>query len=127
MSFPEVVNMYNRDWERIQNPPREPEFLEPAEYGGGTACEGAATPDPDLHAPRGGDSLIENQLQSRSLPIGLCVTVDHPGGRPRRPPRQMWDEVNRLMSDFFYGKKFCGGKFCGGKFHPKKSGGEKEL
>jgi hypothetical protein len=33
MSFPEVVNMYNRDWERIQNPPREPEFMEPAEYG----------------------------------------------------------------------------------------------
>ncbi len=42
MSFPEVVNMYNRDWERIQNPSREPAFLEPAEYGGGTACEGVA-------------------------------------------------------------------------------------
>lgn len=85
MAFPEVVNMYNRDWERIQNPPREPEFIEPAEYGPANC-----------------------------------------------PPCQMWDEVNRLMADFFYGKNFCGGKFygksscgkkvCGKKFCVKKAG-----
>ena len=79
MSFPEVVNMYNRDWERIQNPPREPEFIEPAEYGPANC-----------------------------------------------PPCQMWDEVNRLMTDFFYDKDFYGGKFhgkssCGKKVCGKKS------
>jgi hypothetical protein len=85
MAFPEVVNMYNRDWERMQNPPREAEFIEPAEYGPANC-----------------------------------------------PPCQMWDEVNRLMADFFYDKNFYGEKFygkssygkrvCGKKFCVKKAG-----
>ena len=78
MAFPEVVNMYNRDWERIQNPPREPEFIEPAEYG-----------------------------------------------PANRPPCQMWEEINRLMADFFYDKKFYDEKSYGKKFHGKKPCGEK--
>jgi len=78
MSFPEAVNMYNRDWERMQNPPREPEFVEPAEYG----------------------------------PSGC-------------PPCQMWDEVNRLMADFFYGGKPNDKKFCGERFYDKRSNGKR--
>jgi len=78
MSFPEVVNMYNRDWERIQNPPREPEFMEPAEYGPANC-----------------------------------------------PPCQMWDEVNRLMADFFYDKKGCGEKIYDKKFYGKRVCGKK--
>jgi hypothetical protein len=73
MSFPEVVNMYNRDWERIQNPPRKPEFIEPAEYG-----------------------------------------------PPNRPPRQPWEEVNRLMADFFYDRRFYDKRFYDGRLHDKK-------
>ncbi len=67
--------MCNRDWERIQNPPREPEFMEPAEYGPANC-----------------------------------------------PPCQMWDEVNRLMADFFYDKKFYAKRVCGKKLCLKKAG-----
>ena len=63
MSFPEAVNMYNEDWERVQNPPRDSEFIEPA------AC-----------------------------------------GPADSSPCQMWNEVNRLVADFFHVKKSCGKK-----------------
>ena len=75
MSFPEAVNMYNEDWEREQNPPMDPEFIEPAKFGPADCS-----------------------------------------------PCQMWNEVNRLMADFFYVKKFGAKEFCVKKFCVKKSG-----
>ena len=38
------------------------------------------------------------------------------------PPCQMWHEVNRLMTDFFYDKRPYGKRVCGKKFCVKKAG-----